>query len=536
MLKNAIGVRRARWIGCPQFPRDILVMGWNRIAVVSDPNVTNYAFLIDQRKCIGCHACTTACKSENQVPVGKFRTWVKYTEKGSFPAVRRHFAVLRCNHCTNAPCVTICPVNALEKRSDGIVDLDRDACIGCKGCMQACPYDAIYLNEDTGSAEKCHFCAHRVEQKLEPACVVVCPERAIVAGDLDDAGSEIRKLIAREPVSVRKPEQGTGPKLFYIDADSSVLTPGEARQEEMYLWSERASPAPQGSNFDPDTNVRVAYDVAHPAPWGWKVGAYLWTKAIAAGLAMLSPFITETTAQQTGLPAWMLQYGPEGGALLFMGITQFLLVEDLARPFKFYTILTRPNWKSWIARGAVILSLFSAVLPLVMVATYLGATGTVQALRVVSALLGAAAAGYSGFLFAQAEGRDFWQSPLRAPHLVVEAAVAGAGVGVIVGAGTETLLLYSLLAHAAFVAADIFTKHGGRDAERAKDLLTHGAFASPFWLSMGVGVALPVLLLALPVITAGAAAFAPVAGVVALAGILVFGLLWVKAGQAVPLS
>ena len=144
--------------------------------------MTNYAFLIDQRKCIGCHACTTACKSENHVPVGKFRTWVKYVEKGTFPAVRRHFAVLRCNHCSNAPCVTICPVNALEKRKDGIVDLDRDACIGCKGCMQACPYDAIYLNEDTGAAEKCHFCAHRVEKQLEPACVVVCPERAIVAG------------------------------------------------------------------------------------------------------------------------------------------------------------------------------------------------------------------------------------------------------------------------------------------------------------------------------------------------------------------
>ena len=142
-----------------------------------------YGFVIDHRKCIGCHACTVACKSENEVPVGDFRTWVKYTEIGTFPEVRRHFAVLRCNHCTNAPCVTICPVTALKKRDDGIVDLDRDACIGCKSCLQACPYDAIYLNEDTGSAEKCHFCAHRVEQNLEPACVTVCPEQAIIPGD-----------------------------------------------------------------------------------------------------------------------------------------------------------------------------------------------------------------------------------------------------------------------------------------------------------------------------------------------------------------
>ena len=134
-----------------------------------------YGFVIDHRKCIGCHACTVACKSENDVPVGSFRTWVKYTEIGTFPTIKRHFAVLRCNQCTNAPCVTICPVTALDKRPDGIVDLDRDACIGCKACMQACPYDAIYLNEDTGGAEKCHYCAHRVEQGLKPACEIVCP-------------------------------------------------------------------------------------------------------------------------------------------------------------------------------------------------------------------------------------------------------------------------------------------------------------------------------------------------------------------------
>ena len=95
-----------------------------------------YGFLIDHYRCIGCHACTVACKSENDVPVSNFRTWVKYQEKGRFPAIKRHFAVLRCNHCSKPPCVEICPVNALSKRKDGIVDLDRDACIGCRACMQ----------------------------------------------------------------------------------------------------------------------------------------------------------------------------------------------------------------------------------------------------------------------------------------------------------------------------------------------------------------------------------------------------------------
>lgn len=394
--------------------------------------------------------------------------------------------------------------------------------------MQACPYDAIYLNEDTGSAEKCHFCAHRVEKQLEPACVVVCPERAIVAGDLDDPNSEIRNLTARHPVSVRKPEQGTGPKLFYIDADSSTLTPNEARQENMYLWSERATPAPPGSNFDEDINVRVAYDVSHPAPWGWKVGTYLWTKAVSAGAAMLAPF-----AGALGLRGNLQKFGPEAAALLFLGITMILLVVDLKRPSKFYTILTRPNWKSWLVRGTVILSLFGAALVATVAAQIAGLDSIATALRYISVALGAATAGYSGFLFAQAEGRDFWQSPLRAPHLVVEALVAGAAAALLAGANAGNLLIYSLAAHGLFIASDLFTKHGGGDAERAKELLIHGPFSRAFWSTMFAAVVGPILLL----ILLPGGAFAPtIAALAAHAGLLVFGLLWVKTGQAVPLS
>jgi Fe-S-cluster-containing dehydrogenase component len=134
-----------------------------------------YGFALDQRTCIGCHACTVACKTEHQVPVGQFRTWVKYVDKGTYPSSTREFGVMRCNHCTDAPCIQICPTGALFKRPDGIVDFDNEACIGCKSCMQACPYDAIYIDEDTHTAAKCNMCAHRIDQGLEPACVVVCP-------------------------------------------------------------------------------------------------------------------------------------------------------------------------------------------------------------------------------------------------------------------------------------------------------------------------------------------------------------------------
>src|ERR1700674_2576915 len=204
-----------------------------------EARLTKYAFVIDQRKCIGCHACTVACKAEHDVPIGVYRTWVKYIEKGEFPNSRRYFLVNRCNHCTDAPCVAICPTKALFKRADGIVDFDSNRCIGCKSCMQACPYDALYIAPNSHTAAKCNYCAHRIEVGLEPACVVVCPEHAIIAGDMSDPASEAAQLVAREPVRVRKPEQGTQPKLYYIDGDESAIVPTAARHESIYMWSQR---------------------------------------------------------------------------------------------------------------------------------------------------------------------------------------------------------------------------------------------------------------------------------------------------------
>ena len=114
--------------------------------------MTNFGFVIDNRTCIGCHACTVACKSEHDVPIGVNRTHVKYIEKGTYPDSTREFSVHRCNHCEDAPCTTICPPTALFNRSDGIVDFDNDRCIGCKSCLQACPYDALYIDPDNGTA------------------------------------------------------------------------------------------------------------------------------------------------------------------------------------------------------------------------------------------------------------------------------------------------------------------------------------------------------------------------------------------------
>src|SRR6266700_3262546 len=206
--------------------------------------IMKYAFVIDQRKCIGCHACTVACKAEHDVPIGVYRTWVKYIEKGEFPHSRRYFLVNRCNHFDDALFVAICPTKALYKLGDVIFVFDSSPCIGCMSCMQACPYDALYLDPYSQTAAKCNYCAHRTEAGLEPACVVVCPERAIVAGDMHNPETEIARIIAREPVRVRKPEQGTKPNVYYLGAEEAAINPEVAVEElpHMTMWGTLLKP------------------------------------------------------------------------------------------------------------------------------------------------------------------------------------------------------------------------------------------------------------------------------------------------------
>ncbi len=194
--------------------------GSNSARAAVTARTPRYGMLIDLRKCMGCHACSVACKAEFDVPLGNFRSWVEYVEKGTYPNVSRHFVPRLCNHCNHPPCVSVCPTGATWKRKeDGIVVVDPDICIGCKYCIQACPYDARFLNPVTGVADKCDFCLHRVSKGLEPSCVQTCIGRARIFGDLNDPESEISRLVATNPVTVLRPEQGTEPNVFYIDLD-----------------------------------------------------------------------------------------------------------------------------------------------------------------------------------------------------------------------------------------------------------------------------------------------------------------------------
>ncbi len=548
-----------------------------------------YGFIIDNRKCIGCHACTVACKAEHDVPIGVNRTWVKYIEKGEFPNSRRFFSVMRCNHCEDAPCVEICPVEALHTRDDGIVDFDNRRCIGCKACMQACPYDALYIDPNTHTAAKCNYCSHRVDIGLEPACVNVCPEHAIISGDLDDPASEIAILLSREQVSARKVEKGTKPKLFYINGDEASLTPTVTGQSTSYLWNSQAAgvghfakyaeallaksdpvemaqkkgnaPGDSGAPIDtksgviipadatsksaqPDGGIREKARRVYDAPgkgvlWGWEVSAYVWTKAIATG-AFLVPFFALAFGF-TAVPD-TIQWSGLAGGLIFLTLTGLLLVKDLDQPARFAYVLLRPQWRSWLVRGGYAITFYGGLLTLWGVARGFGW----QALQSVAlwggALFAIITAIYTAFLFAQAKGRDFWQSPMLALHMFIQAVVAGGAafaVLTLVFNNTaswndylRTVLLSTIVLNLVIITSELVTPHPTSDAKAVVKMILSGKFKNQFWWgALLFGNVIPLLLLWF----GGGAAIA-LSGVLLLIGIYLTEHIWVRAPQLIPLS
>jgi tetrathionate reductase subunit B len=194
----------------------------NNGMVVKQPP-KRWAMLVDQRRCIGCHSCTIACKSENNVPLGYWRSWIKGIQKGFYPDVGNFFLRRLCNHCDDPPCVHVCPVQATVRRDeDGVVVMYYGKCIGCGMCIAACPYDARFFNPIRNTADKCDFCVSRIDKGLRPASVEACVSKALIFGDIDNPKSDISKRLASIGTTVIKPELGTSPKVFYIAADQSL--------------------------------------------------------------------------------------------------------------------------------------------------------------------------------------------------------------------------------------------------------------------------------------------------------------------------
>jgi formate-dependent nitrite reductase membrane component NrfD len=382
---------------------------------------------------------------------------------------------------------------------------------------------------------------------LEPACVIVCPTQAILAGDLDNPGSKVSRTIANKKVSVRKPQKGTQPKLFYVGIEGDLLEPSRISRKDTYFAADRRDEA-LDSGKDDGINLagslaREVYDVAHRERWGWKIAAYLWTKAISAGALLVAAMLLSFTAQTVPV---LFNIVCPAVALAALAVTSALLILDLKRPDRFFYLITKPNFRSWLVIGSYFLMGYGALAAAwLLYGIFFGSVPI--ALQWLAAAFAIASACYSAFLFAQAKGRDLWQSPLFLWHLLVQALTAGSATILIAGYFIETpsetrnttllILLISLIISLAMIMGEIALPHISEDVRIATHALIKGKLSGRFWgLVVCVGMIVPIICAAIAYWSTASFVFSIAAAILALAGLWWFEDLWIKAGQSAPLS
>jgi formate-dependent nitrite reductase membrane component NrfD len=400
---------------------------------------------------------------------------------------------------------------------------------------------------------------------------------------MEDPTTEISRLLAREKVTVRRPEKGTKPKLFYISGDEAALTPDDTPVSSEYMWSNQGrgvghhapghgngagvtqgviplsrkpgsngkggpEPAPQAQ----PEKARRTYDEPNKGVmWGKEVPAYVWTKAISTGSVGIPFLIAGLGITDSDAALWV-------GAILgivFLAATGVLLIMDLDRPARFHYVLLRPQWRSWLVRGAYIITVYGGLLGLWLVIKLLGVFGVLPqgvsqgadlALAWPIVIAAGATAVYTAFLFAQAKGRSFWQSPALPVHMLVHAAVAGAAslyIASLFVVGLEPLrgklaitLAIGLVAGLIVMWAELSVEHPDRDSARTAEMIYKGRYKGLFWgVSVVLGSLVPLALVVVGLLLAAPTAIAA-AGLLALVGILATEHAWVEAPQLIPLA
>jgi len=424
----------------------------------------------------------------------------------------------------------------MHRRPDGIVDFDKSICIGCKACIAACPYDAIFINPEDKSAEKCNFCAHRLDVGLEPACVVVCPTQALMVGDMNDPLSAVSEIIHQDAVTVRRPEKETRPKVFYKGADQVTLDPLGARRPDggLFMWSEQGEvdhqvPSGHPGSWNNSAAAVLSYDIPHRAPWDYRVSLYTFTKSIAAGAYLVPLLLAVSGMIPWTSTAWTV-VAPLV-AMVFLAITGAILIWDLEHPERFWMVLAKPQWRSWLVRGGFIITGYGGVLAAHLGAVILDRPDLPRLLAWAGGPLATMTAIYTAYLFAQARARDLWQSPLLPPHLFIQALLAGSGTLILLGpsdlgVGAFWIFQLSLATHLVFALGEATMPHPTAHAALAAENMLKGPYAGPYWT--GILFAVTGFLLVSMGMGTGALG--------GLVGLLLFEHAYVQAGQSVPLA
>jgi formate-dependent nitrite reductase membrane component NrfD len=343
---------------------------------------------------------------------------------------------------------------------------------------------------------------------------------------------------------VRSPEQNTGPNVFYLGADRAVLDPLAAPVDDTYIWAKPDAQrlTNQGDlTPDPVTGARTTLNTAHPRPWGWKVVTYLWTKGIGAGALALALLAHLVGVDLGAVGDWV---APALG-LFGAATTGALLVWDLKRPERFLYIFTKSNFTSWLVLGAYVLTAFSGGAILWALAAALDVGWAMTTLAWVGIPVSALMAGYTAFLFGQAEGRDLWQSPVLFWHLVVQAVMVGSGALAVAGLFADlgdrawqflaAAFVLSTVLHLLMLALEYAGRHASRQATVAAHIVTSGRYARLFWLGAVAPAAAAAVLGAL---TWGglSVVLLALAGLVVQPALVAYESVFVRAGQDPPLS